>query len=527
MTTMMPVVVAPPSAWPRHLLALAGVATAILLSFAPDVATLAHLWWTSTTFGHCLFVGPVIAWLVCQRRAQLAELTPHAWWPGLALVAAGGLGWLMGDAGSVAFARQFGLLMMLQGATVTLLGPNVARALLFPLAYSVFLVPFGEWLEPPLQRVTVAIVMPLLQLVGIPATVDGVLIHAGRYWFEVAEACSGAKFVIAMVAFGALVANVCFWSWRRRAAFMLAAVVVPVLANGVRAFGTIWAADLTSVEAATGFDHIVYGWVFFGLVMAAVLAIGWRWFDRAPDDPAFDPAGLQGEPRHTLALAPAALLVVALAACFPAWNTAIAGRAQPLSARIELPAILVSSWESQSAQPLSARIELPAIARWHRVPLDKRAAWQPWYPGADHFLVGRYADGRGNAVDLSLAVFATQHDGREVVGFGTGVLREEDSWVRVADLPPIAGGSAMRIRQGQVERVVVTWYRLGHVLTHDETRVKFETMRAHLLGGSQAATAIHLSVVLAPGIDAPATIRRFVADAGPLDRLADRATGLD
>ncbi|MCB8829904.1 archaeosortase/exosortase family protein, partial [Escherichia coli] len=75
--------------------------------------------------------------------------------------------------------------------------------------------------------------------------------------------------------------------------FLVVSVVVPILANGLRAFGTIYAADLTSVEAATGFDHIVYGWMFFGIVMAAVLAIGWRWFDRAPDAPAFDPATLR------------------------------------------------------------------------------------------------------------------------------------------------------------------------------------------------------------------------------------------
>lgn len=502
---MMPLVAAPPRVWPPHFLALIGVAVAILALFAPDVATLAHLWWTSTTFGHCLFIGPVIAWLVWQRGPQLAQLTPTAWWPGLALVAAGGFGWLTGDAGSVAFARQFGLVMMLQGAVVTLLGPNVARALLFPLAYAFFLVPFGEWLEAPLQQVTVAIVMPLLRLVGVPAVVDGVLIHAGRYWFEVAEACSGAKFVIAMVAFGALVANMCFWSWRRRVAFMAAAVVVPVLANGVRAFATIWAADMTSVEAATGFDHIVYGWLFFAAVMAGCLAIGWRWFDRMPDDPAFDPASLRGEPRHPAALAPAALLVVALTAGFPAWSAAIAGR----------------------AQSLPAHIELPDIPGWRRASLDPRASWRPSYPGADHFLFGRYVDGRGDAVDLSLAVFAQQREGREVVGFGTGVLREEDRWVRVADLSSIAGGSAMRIRNGEVERVVATWYRLGDVLTHDETRVKLETMRARLLGGRQATTAIHLSVVVAPGVDAPATIRRFVRDAGPLDRLADRTAGLD
>ncbi|WP_436426467.1 archaeosortase/exosortase family protein, partial [Enterococcus faecium] len=88
------------------------------------------------------------------------------------------------------FARQFGLVVMLQGAVVTLLGAQVARGLLLPLCYAFFLVPFGEELEPPLQQLTVGIVMPLLHLVGVPAVSNGVLIHAGRYWFEVAEACS-------------------------------------------------------------------------------------------------------------------------------------------------------------------------------------------------------------------------------------------------------------------------------------------------------------------------------------------------
>ena len=169
------------TAWRRHGIALAIAATLILLTFRSDVGDLVRIWWTSTTFGHCLFIGPVIAWLVWQRRSDLGRLTPTGWWPGLALVAIGGFGWLMGDTASVGFARQLGLVMILQGAVVTILGPNVARGLLFPLAYAVFLVPFGEGLEPPLQTVTVAIVMPLLHLVGVPAVVDGVLIHAGRY----------------------------------------------------------------------------------------------------------------------------------------------------------------------------------------------------------------------------------------------------------------------------------------------------------------------------------------------------------
>lgn len=485
-------------AWRRHLIALALASATMLALFRHDAARLVDTWWTSTTFGHCLLIAPVVAWLVWQRRAELAQLTPAAWAPGLALVAAGGFGWLLGEAGSVTFARQFGLVLMLQGTVVTLLGPDATRGLLFPLAYALFLVPFGGWLEVPLQAVTVDIVMPLLALVGIPAVSNGVLIHAGRYYFEVAEACSGARFVIAMLAFGVLVAHVGFVSWRRRAAFMAMALTVPVLANGVRAFATIWAADLTSIETATGFDHIVYGWVFFGVVMAAVLGLGWRWFDRAPDASAFDPAALRTRFRST-GLPLATTLAVAIAALFPAWSAAV---------------------DARSAKA-PVRIALPAMAGWRRVPPDHRAAWQPYHPGAGRTVLARYADGRG-AVDLAIAVYDRQGEGRALAAFGTGVLREEDRWVRAADLPAIAGGSAMRIAApGPIERVVVTWYRIGGMTTADPRRVKIETARARLLGGDQTAAAIHVSAVVAPGTaDAEATIRRFLAAAGPVERLA-------
>lgn len=485
-----------PAAWRRHLIALAAVSAVILLLFRRDLATLVNLWWTSTTYGHCLFIAPVVAWLVWTRRAELAQLSPQSWWPGLAVVAIGGFGWLLGEAAGVSFARQLGLVMMLQGAVVTVLGPHVARGLAFPLAYAWFMVPFGEWLEPPLQTVTVAMVMPLLHLFGVPAEVDGVLIHAGRYWFEVAEACSGSKFVLSMLAFGVLVMNVCFRSWKRRAVFFAVAIVVPVLANGVRAFGTIYAAELTSLEAATGFDHIVYGWIFFGLVMAAVMAAGWRWFDRAPDDPAFDPATLTAPTRHVLAVAPAALLVLATVAVFPSWAGVIGGR----------------------VQPLPAQLSLPEVPGWTRAPVSKAAPWEPDYPAADHRLFGRYVDAEGNAVDLAIAVFADQHEGKAVVTYGTGVLREADRWVRVADLPDIDGGSAMRITAvGPVERVVTTWYRVGGIVTDRPAIVKLATLKARLIGGEPAAVALHLSAEKLPGRNPVAAIRKFRAALGPID----------
>lgn len=487
--------------WRRQLAVLGGAAALLLLLFAHDAGDLARLWWTSTTFGHCLFIGPVIGWLVWQRRAELARMTPAAWLPGLVIVGIGGVAWFAGAAAGVALARHLGLLVILQGLVLALLGPQVARGLLFPLLYAVFLVPFGEAMEGPLQRATVAMVLPLLHLAGVPAQVNGVLITIPNGYFEVAEACSGAKFVIAMLAFGVLVANVCFVSWRRRLAFLAAALVVPVFANGLRAFGTIYAAHLTSVAAATGFDHIVYGWVFFALVMAAVLAIGWRWFDRDPDAAWIDPATL---PPMRAPADPwlAAALALMIAAAFPAWAGVIDSR----------------------QDRLPARIALPQVPGWHQVAAPPRAAWSPYYPGADHFLLGSYADGSGARVDLAIAVYAAQREGHELVGFGIGPLREADRWVRVATLSPLAGGAAMRISApGPVERIVVSWYRIGGTTTASPAVAKLATLRARLLGGRQAAVAIHLSAEQ-PG--AAGAIDRFRAALGSIDALADSRSAM-
>ena len=120
----------------------------------------------------------------------------------------------------------------------------------------------------------------------------------------------------------------------RRALFMLACGVVPILANGVRAWGTIYVAQSRGVAFAAGFDHIVYGWIFFAIVMSAMLGLAWRFSDRPADDRVVDAGALEASPLlnrlagHGIggwtALA-AMLLATATAA---AWGVALA---QPLA----------------------------------------------------------------------------------------------------------------------------------------------------------------------------------------------------
>jgi len=122
------------------------------------------------------------------------------------------------------------------------------------------------------------------KLSGIPATYEGIYIDTPVGLFIVAEECSGVKFLIAMVTLGTLVSFTSFDSWKRRALFMAACVIVPIIANGIRAWSTIYIAQSQGVEFAAGYDHIVYGWVFFAIVMVIVLGGAFRFFEREPED---------------------------------------------------------------------------------------------------------------------------------------------------------------------------------------------------------------------------------------------------
>jgi exosortase A len=285
-----------PAAWRLPLLRLGLAWLALIALFFGEWRAMAHQWWDASTYNHILLVPPILFWLVRLRAAELGRMTPQGWWPGLIAFAGALLLWVPASVADVDLLSQLAAVAMLQAAALALLGPRVAAALLFPLAYMTFLVPFGDELVPALQMVTAKMAVALTHWSGVPARIDGVFIDTPAGLFKVAEACSGVKFLIAMAALGTLVANICFKSWRRRALFMAAALVVPVLANGVRAWGTIYIAQSMGIAFAAGFDHIVYGWVFFALVIAALLGAAWRFFDRPMDEPFVDGEALENSP---------------------------------------------------------------------------------------------------------------------------------------------------------------------------------------------------------------------------------------
>ena len=509
-----PTTLALPPAWRMPLAGLAAAWIMLIGLFLSDWRDMAAQWWDISTYNHILLIPAIVAWLVSLRARELAKLTPQAWWPGLVLVGLALLVWVAGSFAGLSLARHLGAVIMLQGAVLALLGARAGWGLAFPLAYLLFLVPVGEELVPMLQLVTARMTMALLDISGVPALLEGVFITTSFGYFKVAEACSGVKFLIAMIAFGALVANVCFLSPMRRAAFMAVAVAVPVLANGLRAWGTIFISKYQGVEFAAGFDHVFYGWVFFAVVIVLVLGLGWRWFDRAIDDPMIDASAIIASPR--LAFAPVRR------------ETVLVGLAL-----LALAAIGWSAAAGRLAAPLPARIALPDVPGWARSDYVPHVWWQPRHGGADHRLLGRYANAAGDTVDVSYALYAGQSEGREAGGYGEGAWMPETGWAWAQPGPALAGGKVDRLAApgtdgAQVERVAATWYRNGGLVTGSNAQLKLANAADRLLLRAQPTATLILSAEERPGHPAPRSLRRFLSaigqgedgPAGWMDRIA-------
>lgn len=482
--------------WRAPLALLAVLWAAAALLFAADVADMARLWWDSSTYNHILFIPFLIGWLVAQRAGLIAPLLPRPWWPGAALMLGAGAVWLLGEAGGVALLRHLGVVLMLQAAVVTALGPLAARALAFPLAYALFLVPFGDELVPGFQALTADLTMLLLDISGTQATRDGIFIATASGLFEVAEECAGVMFLVAMAAFATLAAHLCFAGWARRIIFVAAALATTIVANALRAFGTILVAETFGIEYAAGVDHIIYGWFFFAFIMAAVMLVARRWFDRPASDPAVDVGALTGPVRGAGAALPVGLAAAAALLAAPLWAAQIGARSGTLPAIVTLPT--VPGWTMGGTPD---------------------PVWKARFDGADHFLQRRYTDAAGRSVDVALALYARQGEGREVIGFGQGAADPDSGWRIAAPIGTLAGAAVQPLfLDGVQRRETAHWFIVGGALTADPRRAKLAGLTARLLGGDPRATAIVLS-----SQQGRAAMHDWLDAAGGVRKVADPA----
>jgi exosortase A len=310
---------------------------ALFSLFHAEAVAALKVWNESTAFGHCYLVLPIAGWLAWERRAGLAGLPaePLPWLGLLALPLA--FVWLAANCLGFMEGRQFAVLGLLWLLVVATLGLRIGRVFATPLAYLIFLVPFGDFLVPSLQDFTASFIDGGLNLLGIPHVVTATFIEIPEGNFRVAEACAGLRFLIAAVAFGTLYGCLLYRSPARRIAFIAVCVVAPVLANGIRALGIVVVGHIKGSAEAGAVDHILYGWLFFSIVIVLLLVLGLPFRqDQIPrtsytDIPSIRPVISRSQP---IAAAVAAIAVLLPAAGGPAAASLLEQRARAQTAAL-------------------------------------------------------------------------------------------------------------------------------------------------------------------------------------------------
>ena len=373
-------------AWLNAGLCLALAAIALCALFWREAQGAFDVWMGSTAYNHCFLILPVAGYLAWTRREAFQRLAPRPDPRMLALLVPLTLVWIVAALISVLELQQLIVLTMFQAIALAILGWRAYRALLLPLLYLFFLVPTGYFLVPWLQDVTAWFAVAGLKLVGIPVYSDGIFIDVPAGSFVVAEACAGLRFLIASVAFGVFFAALMYRSRVRWIVFVALSVIVPILANGMRAFGIIALSEWTNSAAAIEADHIVYGWGFFTAVTLLLIVIGMRFADDARTGTAAPPApqpDMDAPRPRSIALA--AVLGVVLAASGPAYAQ-------------------LRDWRG-AAGSLADASGPPVAAPWTRQewrPLD----WRPVIRQPDREFLGVFSDG-AKSVTQYVALYKT------------------------------------------------------------------------------------------------------------------------
>jgi exosortase A len=495
--------------WRAAVLVTAAVIVLLVAFHYETAASIVAIWHRSETFAHGFLVVPAVLWLIWRQREHLAQLAPRPDYLGLVALAGLGFGWLLAELAGVLVVQQLAMVAMIPAAVVTVLGRRVAWALAFPLGFLFFAVPIGEALIPPLMDFTADFTVAMLQLVGIPVYREGTFFTIPSGNWSVVEGCSGLRYVIASVTAGSLYAYLNYRSLGRRLAFVVASIIVPVIANGLRAFMIVMIAHFSDMKLALGVDHFVYGWVFFGIVILALFWVGSFWQEPEAPVPSAAPRSVDGR-ADWRGVMPAAVAVVAMVVVWPAYAAYLAGADQPAP-----PGSLAAPTGTAGWQP------------------DQAAAtdWRPHYVGADPSLFEVYRKGDRTVV-LYLGYYRYQRQNAELVNSqNVMVLQKHPIWENVGErrLPAAPETATLDVKQtllrSRSQRLLIwDWMYLDGRHTTDRYLAKLLLAKNRLLGEPDDGVAI---IVAAPYEErrepAERTLREFVTEMLPAIESSIRA----
>jgi len=466
-----------PQPLPIPLVAAAALVLAWTLAFHDTVAAMARVWWSSASFAHGPLVPVATLWMIWRERERLARVEARAHWPSLVAVVALLAAWIAARLAGVNAAEQFAAVGVLVATVSLVFGPKVVRTLAFPLGFLFFAVPFGTFLVPHLMEMTASVLHWGVLATGIPALREGMMITLPTGRWSVVESCSGLRYLLAAVPLATFYAWISYRANWKRIAFVGFMLAVAIAGNWLRAYLIVLVGHYSNMTIAVGPDHLVFGWVLFGLIIALPFWIGSHWQDPVLVDAGSRPAGAS-----TRAPGPRAPMLAALVAA-----GALAFSAPPISNALRTLG--------------DAEIDLAGVDTLVDPSTgDPLLAYVPDYAGGVHRALGALRPVPG--VGVMAIQYREQHRFGEMIAESNRLLPggvDSKTWRSPSSRLIDASRAGASFPRGTVRETTVSgpagrflvwsWYEVdGEVLT-SPVRAKLATLRTILFRGSDESIA--------------------------------------
>lgn len=454
------------SRWPWTALA-AGTALLVALMFRDLIQVIGA--WGREEYSHAYMLPLVVGFFIWQRSTLIALAPVRHTWLGVVVMMLGLGLFLVGDLGTVTTLVQYAFLVVLAGLLIALMGWPAFRLIAPAYLLLFFTVPLPAFLynniSAELQLISSQLGVAVIRLFGIAVFLEGNVVDLGVYKLQVAEACSGLRYLFPLMALGYISAYIFRGALWQKAVLFLSTIPIAILMNGIR-IGIIGVlVEHGGVAQAEGFLHDFEGWlVFMGCaVLLGLLMMLLAKLSRPPmrlgevfaiEGPLPVPAGIRRVPRSI----PSAFYVVLVVLA----ASAIGAKAVPRAAEV--------------VSPRAEFLFFPnAIGEWRGRPQRLDRIYLDALKLED-YLLSEYSLGDGQLINLWIAYYGSQRKGASVhsprsclPGGGWEVQELTQIEVPGAEI----NGQALRVNRALIQlddrrELVYYWFQQrGRVVTNE------------------------------------------------------------
>jgi EpsI family protein len=431
----------------------------ILMAHVEAIRGMVHLWDNSPMYSYGYLVPAISLYLLWSRRSALSALTTRpSFLVGGLVLALWAVMLIVGQLAGVQLLQQLALIVALVGVVLLVFGRRCLAAVWAPIAYLLLMVPlwdgFTEPLHEPFQRFSASIGVWILRIIGVPVHQEGNLLTLPTLTIEVARACSGVNYLIAVVALGLPLSYLLLRGVWRRVVLVGSAVGIAALSNGLRVALIGGLAHWEIGSPLHGPFHTLHG-LFVSAVGFIVIFVGLWLLTPARGSSEFVTTVEREVP------VAAGLRRPGLIACAAAW--------------IWLVAVFAAAYEPRPVSLVASLDRMPdRLGAWTADSLALPPTITAW-PSADKRWLRRYRNPEGHRADVFVAYFEAQHQRKEVVDYRAGALHRSASAlplpVRGQETPLVVNSISAQTTPG-----AVFWYEMDGATESGATAAKLRTL---------------------------------------------------